>query len=370
MRLVHLADYGGPYAGSFIPMVRTALRAGREAGFEVEAVFSDVARGRDWLPDLDADGIAYRFAPANSFAAVSEQVARARPGTPVILHSHFSGFDLEAARLARRNPDVHAFWHIHSGLYPGAAAWLKNAVRFRVLSRGVEEILCVAPQLERDVRRRLAPAGKVAFFPNAVDTRRFAMATAGERRAARESFGLPADAWVLLHFGRAWQLKGGDAYLGAVALLREQGRDVRALCVDGGEPARQRARALGIEEALVLTEPSGAVERLYAAADLTILSGRAEGMPFTLVESLACGTGAVATDAPGERYVAQNLAACRLERPEPEPLARAAAALLDRGSDEVQRDAQEAREWVVANMDLAGWAERLMERYRRALDGG
>jgi glycosyltransferase involved in cell wall biosynthesis len=369
VRLVHLADYGGPYAGSFIPMIRTALRAGREAGFEVEALFSEVARGREWLADLDADGIAYRFAPARSSDAVAEMAAGAGPDSPCILHSHFSGFDLEAAALARGNPHVHAFWHVHSGLHRGAGAWLKNAVRFRLLSRGVTEILCVAPQIESDVLQRLAPAGRVAFFPNAIDTRRFAMASAEERRAARSGFGIPAGASLLLHFGRAWQLKGGDAYLGAVARLRESGRDVRALCVAGGEPALERARALGIEEALVLTEPTNAVERLYAAADLTILSGRAEGMPFTLVESLAAGTGAVATDAPGERYVGQNLAACRLVRPEPEPLASAAGALLDRAQDQVRRDADDAREWVVANMDLAGWADRLMERYRRALGG-
>src|SRR5689334_10084323 len=170
VKLIHLADYGGPYAGSFVPMLRAVLGAGRAHGWEVEAVFSEVARGRPWLSELDSDGIPYRFASVDARDPVSELMGGGR----TILHAHFSHFDLACARVGRRRHDAVVFWHVHSPLAPGLKACTRNAVRFRLLSRGVASILCVAPDLERAVLRRLGPRTRVEFFPNAIDTRRFA----------------------------------------------------------------------------------------------------------------------------------------------------------------------------------------------------
>ena len=84
--------------------------------------------------------------------------------------------------------------------------WLRNAVRFGFLSRGVERIFCVAPDQVDGIRRRLAPRSKVEFFPNAIDLDAFAPPSAEERAAARERLGLPRDARVLAHMGRDWHL--------------------------------------------------------------------------------------------------------------------------------------------------------------------
>lgn len=46
VRVIHVATYGGPYAGSFIPAIRALARAVSEHGWSFEIVFSPDARGR------------------------------------------------------------------------------------------------------------------------------------------------------------------------------------------------------------------------------------------------------------------------------------------------------------------------------------
>ena len=66
VRLIHLAGYGGPYPGSFIPMLRAVMGAAERRGWSREAVFTPISRERVWLGELDEDGFptaSHRRAP-------------------------------------------------------------------------------------------------------------------------------------------------------------------------------------------------------------------------------------------------------------------------------------------------------------------
>ena len=99
---MHLAGYGGPYAGSFVPMLRGVMRAARDRGWSCEAVFGPVARDRVWLDELRDDGIPFRFARSSSRADVSGLVRSllAESDEPTVLHTHFTSFDIPAAMAA------------------------------------------------------------------------------------------------------------------------------------------------------------------------------------------------------------------------------------------------------------------------------
>lgn len=350
MRLLHVSNYHSPYGGSFVPMLRAALRLGLERGLRAEAVFLEGPAQRPWLAELEADGIPVRFVPLGGLGDLLAE----DPG-PTILHVHFSVFGIEAARAARRHPETTLYWHVHTTLRRGALPWVRNAVRFRLLSRPVREILCVAPDLADDVRHRLGPRTKVVFFPNAVDLARFRPAAPEERLAARERLGLPAGVPVLLHMGRDWRGKGGDLYAEAV---RRLGPDrVVAVSVGAGEEAVEPVRAL---------EPTDRVQDLYAAADVFVSPSRAEGMPFSLVEALASGTAVAASDIPGQRYVGEHVDACRLVPLDAGELAAAIDSLLARDAARAAADAAQARAWLEQHMDVRVWAERLFERYAQA----
>src|SRR5437899_1917305 len=53
IRIVHLADYGALYGGSFVPMLRALAIEARRRGHDPVMRFSERARGRNWLPELE-----------------------------------------------------------------------------------------------------------------------------------------------------------------------------------------------------------------------------------------------------------------------------------------------------------------------------
>jgi glycosyltransferase involved in cell wall biosynthesis len=367
MRLFHIADYGGPYSGSFIPMLRAAIQAATAEGWECHAVFSEGARGREWMPSFRASGVRCHFIPARprarARAALDELIGSSR--VPTILHTHFSAFDLPAAALAGERRETYVFWHVHSPFQSRPIAVLRNLVRFALLGRQVSATLCVAPDVAHQARRRLGR--RVMFLPNAIDVSRFDLAAPECRHAARAGLGLPDDAAVILHFGWDWERKGGPEYLLAVRELLSGGASIVPLTVGGDEPARRRAEELGIAEAVRVLDPTEDVRGLYAAADVFVTPARAEGMPFALAEALCCGLAAVASPLAGHRFIAAEIEACHVCEAEPQAIAREVMALLAREPAVAGAEARAANQWISAHMGLEAWAQRLLSAYRRAI---
>ena len=119
-RIIHLANYGASYVGSFIPMVMALARAVRARGWSAELVFPESARGRDWLSAFDEAGVPYhvldlgatgggaRWAAAFATEATAgrwhgrvahwiAELLAADPG-PTVLHTQFTLFDMPAAQ--------------------------------------------------------------------------------------------------------------------------------------------------------------------------------------------------------------------------------------------------------------------------------
>ncbi len=372
MRMLQVTDYGSPFAGSFVPMLRTALDEAESRGWSAQAVLPERARERDWLADLGPHAEKVLFAPPGSRIEHGRwlaEVVDAEPG-PTVLHSHFTVFNIPAVAVARRRAGVSVYWHVHTVLSDRMAARARNRLSLGVASRYVERILCVAPHLADSIRARGAPAAKVQYFPNALDAAAYARRSDAERAEVRARLGLPADVPVLLHFGRDWYGKGGDLFLRALRMLRDGGRpDVVAASSRGGEPARELAAELGLEDAVHVLDHVPRVADLYAASDLLMASSRGEGMPLTVLEALASGIGVVASDIPGHHLPGGDPAGMAVVASEPEALAAAADRLLARPAELAESEGDSAAEWVRREMDLAAWARRLFELYERDLAG-
>lgn len=368
-RLIHLADYGGTYPGSFIPMVRTVLDAARQRGWIVEAVFSRIARDRSWLGELQAEGFRCRLADTDRRKLPPELLDEITAcDQPIILHTHFTSFDLAAAAAARRHSHVIAYWHLHSALR-GAAWWqLRNCVKLGLLSTGVEEILCVAPNIFDQARRRLAPRERLTLVPNAIDLTRFPPVTPENRSHAREMLGLPQAAPVVLHFGWDWRRKGGDVFLEAIAACVRAGMDdLIGVTVAEPQPARALADSLKITDHVRTLASTDDVQTLYAAADVFAAPSRGEGHPFAVAEALASGLPVLASPIPGHEMIARGTDACRIVALDPRALAGAIEATLAERRVGRARDRRAARDWVLAEMDIRPWAERMLARYDMAV---
>jgi glycosyltransferase involved in cell wall biosynthesis len=350
-------------------MVQAVLDGGRRRGWAVQAVFSEVARDRAWLSELREAGLDCRLAPTGRRSLDGPLKELLVTGEPTILHTHFTAFDIAAASAARRRPEIIAYWHLHSALRPGAWWRARNAVKFGLLSRGVEEILCVAPNIRDQARDRLAPSDRLAVVPNAIELTRFPLVTPERRQKSREALALPVDAKVVLHFGWDWDRKGGDIFLEAIAsLLKDRSnRDLVAVTVADRQRAESAAESLGISENLHILEPSDDVGAFYAAADVFAAPSRGEGHPFAVAEALASGLPVVASPIPGHEMIAAGTQGCRIAPLEAPPFSNALRDVMAVPTIETDRIRLAARDWVVAEMDIDAWSERMLARYEEAL---
>jgi glycosyltransferase involved in cell wall biosynthesis len=121
------------------------------------------------------------------------------------------------------------------------------------------------------------------------------------------------DSFTLLSVGQLVKHKGHDRAIGALAELP----DVRLVIVGGG-PERERlvrlARHLQVEDRVrfagILSQ--GELRAYYSAADALVLASDREGWANVLLEAMACGTPALASDVGGTSEVVTCHAAGRL----------------------------------------------------------
>ena len=186
-RLIHLADYGGPYPGSLIPMLSAVFQAARLREWSVTAVFGAEASGHSWVSELSTAGIDVRFIELAGTRSIVKRISILldEDPRPTVVHTHFSSFDIPVALAVIGRPHTVLFWHAHSPLHTGRWRSLRNTARFAIGARPVAGVLCVSPDIARAVRDRGCPTEKVILFPNAIDAERFPLISPEERRSAR-----------------------------------------------------------------------------------------------------------------------------------------------------------------------------------------
>ncbi len=143
---------------------------------------------------------------------------------------------------------------------------------------------------------------RVRVVHNGVDLAR--LRPGGDRHAFRHALGVPAAAPLVLAVGNLTPQKDHDLLVRAAA--RVVAARPGAWFVVAGEgflrtSLEERVRELGLAERFLLPGFVRDVPAALAAADLFVLSSSNEGMPWALLEALACGAPVVATDVPGTR---------------------------------------------------------------------
>jgi glycosyltransferase involved in cell wall biosynthesis len=353
-------------------MLRGVMRAARDRGWSCEAVFGPVAKDRVWLDELRDDGIPFRIAPSNARSDISRLVRSllAESDEPTVLHTHFTSFDIAAASAAAGHGATSVFWHIHTPHHDSLTMRARNRMKYALLGRRVERMLCVSSELAEVVVKRGAPESRVEFLHNAVDVDRFRLLETEEREIARLRLGMPTEQPLLVHFGWDWDRKGGDLFMQAVRELRCRGVEAVGVTVGGGDPARRLRDELDLGHAVHVLEPTDDVRTLFAAADIFLSPSRAEGTPYSVMEALSSGTAVVASDIPGHQLMGSGIASCVITPHDPVAIAAATEQLIDRDDHEVAADALASHLWMRQHLHLPKWSAGLVDRYEHALARG
>jgi len=369
-RIVHCASYGGPYAGSFIPMLASVARAARDYGYETTICFSEVAQGRPWLGEVSDLADIRFFKPSGTRTDLLRlrEILDETSGQPTVLHTHFGMWNEPAALLGLQRRHTAVLWHAHS------ASARRNRLRSKaygaVFGRLVNGILCVSPEIYEDALARCVPPRKLRQLPNAVDLERFGPVAPGERDAARRRLGLSSDARIVLHFGWDWHRKGGDLLLAAADRMASSEPEVEFLTVLGETTGEALRDLLERHPTVRSLAPHARVNELYASADVFLNCSRAEGMPYSVLEALARGLPVVATDLPGQRDVLDGLRGAEVVSPESAAIATALREVLGLAPAERAEHASAARARVAASYGLGPWSSTLVALYAEALASG
>jgi alpha-1,6-mannosyltransferase len=241
-------------------------------------------------------------------AAIKRIVAQFRPHVIEVGDPYLTAWigrrvahELPAKIVGFYHSDYPRAWHRTVGRFCGewAGARFERGVTayLRKLYSGMDALVVATPPLEKLWRER--GLRHVRRIPLGVDTGRFFPRGAAEAAAAREEWGVPADARVLLFVGRLAREKRIDWLVRVHARMRAADPRLHLVLIGDGE-WRERVRGWAAEPgAGVRWRPylhSGdALAAAYSAADVFVHAGLGETFGLSLLEAQSCGLPAVAS---------------------------------------------------------------------------
>ncbi len=374
--ILQVADYGGPYAGNFVPALTTLGRTLGEKGWRQVLAFSDCARGRPWLAEVEREATA----PVRLVSTAGSPLKRAETVLRIVeeervdlVHCHFWGWDVAAwlAQLwmAARGRRLRLVWHQHS---PTSVPrqWsrpLKDAVKLRLMGRTVHVAVVSQGGFDALAARGLL-VNRAVVIPNGVDLARLRRVER-TRDEVRRAIGAAPDEPLLLQYGWAPHRKGVDRAVAAVAQLVRGGARVR-LALVGERAMRDYVNELcggPPPPWLSLCEPDPVVTNLLAACDVFLSPSRSEGLPYSVLEAVAAGVPVVTSAIPGMEFAEALPAVAFFRDGTVEGFRRALEAVTGWSGVERARRVAESRRIVEEQFTIEGWARRVAGLYERLL---
>jgi glycosyltransferase involved in cell wall biosynthesis len=136
-----------------------------------------------------------------------------------------------------------------------------------------------------------APEERLSLIPNGVDTKVFTPTSSGA--SFRRAQLIPADVPLVGFVGRlAWE-KGPDQFVQMAEYIHKQNPEVHFVMVGEGpfeEEVRAMVQSARLDDCMHITGLLTDTWEVYCALDLLAQTSRVEGMPFSLLEAMACGT--------------------------------------------------------------------------------
>ncbi len=348
LRIIARMNVGGPAWQSSVLTrglaghgYETRLLAGRVDEGEADFV---ALRDPD-LPVVDIEGLGRSVrigGDLRAFVSICREIRRFRPH---IVHTHTAkaGVLGRLAAFVNRVPvRVHTFHgHVLHGYFSPPVSRLVRLVE-RVLARGTTALVAVGERVRDELveagigqRDRFTAIAPGVEEPPAID-----------REIARQLLGLPLEVPVVMFVGRLTAIKRPDRLVEAFGMVLERIPEAVLAVAGEGELLKEVRRSVErLGDSVRFLGWQSDVGRLYAAADLVVISSDNEGMPMTLIEAAMAGVPGVTTDVGSASEVVVHGSTGLVVAPDARDLADAIIVLLvddDRRSDMGRAAAEQA----------------------------
>jgi glycosyltransferase involved in cell wall biosynthesis len=249
-------------------------------------------------------------APLSDVRALVSLRAAIRGFRPQLVHTHSSKAGI-LGRLAARLQGVSTVHTVHGfGFTPLQAVPVRFLYRAaeKSMARFTDHFVTVSEaDRRRGIEIGLFPPDKATVIRAAIDLGRFRAAANGD--AVRERLGVPVGPPMVTQVGNFKPQKAPLDFVRVAAEVGKQHPDAWFVMVGDGplrEPAEKLACELGVADRVVFAGWCDDVPGLLAATTVSVLTSRHEGLPCSVVESLAAGVPVVATAVDGTVEVVRS----------------------------------------------------------------
>jgi len=249
-------------------------------------------------------------APISDFRALLSLRAAMRSFRPDVVHTHSSKAGI-LGRFAARLVGVPAVHTVHGfGFTPLQSAPMRFLYRTaeRTMARFTDHFVTVSETDRlRGIELGIFPPEKVTVMRAGVDLGRFRAVKDGD--SVRERLGVPVGPPMVTQVGNFKPQKAPLDFVRVAAAVQKQHPDCWFVMVGDGplrKTAEGLAHELNVEDRMVFPGWWSDVPGLLAATTVSVLTSRHEGLPCSVVESLAAGVPVVATAVDGTVEVVRS----------------------------------------------------------------
>ncbi|MDD5473278.1 MAG: glycosyltransferase [Candidatus Methanoperedens sp.] len=251
--------------------------------------------------------------------------------------------------------------------------WLSRVIfRLECIFSRFADMIIVNSRTGRDYHLAHGfPAERMVVIPNGIDTERFHHDIDLRKRVRAEWYVTKNEKLIGL-VGRLDPMKDHQTFLKAAALLMQERKDVRFVCVgDGPDDYRRELQSfgeeLGLDERLIWTGERQDMPAVYNALDIaTSSSSFGEGFPNVVGEAMACGVPCVVTDV-GDSALIVGDTGVVVPPKSPEKLANGWKIMLERLYDNNSTIKTKTRNRIVSEFNNELLVQRTSDALERLL---
>lgn len=374
---MQVAQYAAPYEGNFLLSLQNLENRLGETGVRLGYVFPKSAGRTAWFAD---------FAKRHEVFCVNDDVRHSvmelfsimQSTNPVVVHTHFDGFDRPVEKAVRMyekasGRHVHQVWHLHDhlgyvpGIHKKVYQWFCFFRHYNLSAKGAA-VIAVSEEVLRFVKSFRTMFGgdfvKAKVIPNGIDLNRIQFLGYWALNSVKR--GGKITHFTFLCFGGRNVQKRADILLEAASLLKQRKQvNVRVVLTEGTDTRQTVKSVCGgiVPEWVEITPQNHDVNKIFEKADCFVSSSAAETFSYAICEASIYGLPVIQSDIEGTLWNSANPSTFMFRSLSPESLAEQMLNVMAMDKQELKERCLVTSENNQKKYSLDSWSRQILDFY-------